>query len=450
MLGARSEAPTASRVLTNIARRRPRVTLYALVMGLAAACSDRSGTPETRCADEARCTGEACTCAPPESEAEGQPRAETETETETRSTPVTEAPGRYGDGVRNGTETDVDCGGGAAPRCSAGKACLNHADCESAGCTLFGTCAHRASCTQLAGGQTCGPEDSLERQRDCCEDAAVGSSRVDRYLVTAGRMRAFLARVDGHVRDWAAKLPADRWDQAYTPMLPNTIDGPADDGNSAHTQLGPWWHKRSCETGYHTGHTYWTPPAYGDEKDFSQAVLDTKALNCVPWWLLAALCAFDGGHLATEAELRAAFTNGGTTAYPWGSRGDYRADAWSDRAVQEFSYETNAPARRDAWGFLDVAANIAPPGRRPRGNSATGHADLVGNLLEWVGDAQGRFVWKGSFERHAAEADRLAPPVDEQPYMAVKPDGAPWLWQEVAAPDQNPNGYYAIGGRCAH
>lgn len=38
------------------------------------------------------------------------------------------------DGVRNGTETDVDCGGSACPPCGAGRACLVAADCQGQAC----------------------------------------------------------------------------------------------------------------------------------------------------------------------------------------------------------------------------------------------------------------------------------------------------------------------------
>jgi hypothetical protein len=36
--------------------------------------------------------------------------------------------------VKNGAETDVDCGGGTCPKCSAGKMCLANADCVSNWC----------------------------------------------------------------------------------------------------------------------------------------------------------------------------------------------------------------------------------------------------------------------------------------------------------------------------
>jgi hypothetical protein len=49
------------------------------------------------------------------------------------------APSRCDDTVRNGGETDIDCGGAACSRCHLGQHCARDADCEPAGC-LDGTC----------------------------------------------------------------------------------------------------------------------------------------------------------------------------------------------------------------------------------------------------------------------------------------------------------------------
>lgn len=53
------------------------------------------------------------------------------------------------DGVKNGTETDVDCGGSSGITCGGSKACLVNADCLSANCQagICGKLADGASCT---------------------------------------------------------------------------------------------------------------------------------------------------------------------------------------------------------------------------------------------------------------------------------------------------------------
>ncbi len=353
------------------------------------------------------------------------------------------------DGVKNGTETDVDCGGAGNPTCSTGKICVKHADCTSNGCAYDNRCASHASCTQLAGGYTCGGIDSDARQNDCCESAAVGAYTVDKYLITAGRMRAFLDRFNGDIKTYVSGLPANVWNTAYTAEMPTNYD-------DANIQLGPYYDKRACDAGYHTGHVFHTPVTADDPEDFPQSVTDTKALNCVPWWLMNAFCLWDGGHLATEAEIHAAYTNNGTTTYPWGAIGTYTTTAQNDYAVGVWSYATPNPppgAHTDGSGYLDIAFYVAPPGRRPNGYDKTGVADMVGDVLEWVSDRDRQFIWKGSWENHASEADNYNPAPND-PYLARDPaSGLPWQWGYnigIGRPgDGRGVGYYGIGGRCA-
>ncbi len=49
------------------------------------------------------------------------------------------------DGLKNGTETDVDCGG-SCPKCASGKSCGAAADCASGYCNAANTCKPKPSC----------------------------------------------------------------------------------------------------------------------------------------------------------------------------------------------------------------------------------------------------------------------------------------------------------------
>ena len=62
------------------------------------------------------------------------------------------------DGVKNGDETDVDCGGGNAARCADGRGCARATDCTSGVCTAS-TCA--------APGPTDGVKNADETDVDC-------------------------------------------------------------------------------------------------------------------------------------------------------------------------------------------------------------------------------------------------------------------------------------------
>jgi hypothetical protein len=54
--------------------------------------------------------------------------------------------GSCGDGVENGDETDVDCGGGCARKCGAGKGCETAADCDSGMCSA-NVCQSPSTCS---------------------------------------------------------------------------------------------------------------------------------------------------------------------------------------------------------------------------------------------------------------------------------------------------------------
>lgn len=304
------------------------------------------------------------------------------------------------------------------------------------------------SCSREHGGRTCGPMQN----DDCCATATQGDARIGKYMVTAGRMRAFIEAFGGDIAGFVSSLPADRWNPEWN------VDGVLPiDRASADVALGPAG-KKACEQGAFTGHTYWTPETPADFSDFSRDVLDEKALNCVPWELLQALCVWDGGRLASLAELKAAFTNGGTTTFPWGDEAPDRWDAPDplERLNIEGAYRTEPlPATfraRDDGLPAEASFMIAPPGRFPKGHNATGIADAAGNLLEYVRDARRQFVWKADFERHGFDATLLTGGHIWMERTSLT--AQPWIWGEgqlggQAGVASERQGYYAIGGRCA-
>jgi hypothetical protein len=78
-------------------------------------------------------------------------------------------PGECGNGVKDGTETDVDCGGDCAP-CATGKRCATGTDCQS------GSCLNQV-CVALGAGCSDGVKDGSETDVDCggsCAPCASG------------------------------------------------------------------------------------------------------------------------------------------------------------------------------------------------------------------------------------------------------------------------------------
>ena len=263
----------------------------------------------------------------------------------------------YTDGIQNGDESDVDCGGLAGKECGAGLKCTKAADCASGGCSYAKICAPKQSCTAQHGGDTCLKDDGTTES--CCTQVTVpevakytgAAFTVDKYLATAGRMRAFLTAVNGNVRAYITANKPAWWRDEWTPWLPASFNGHIDNdyakdvisttvqgwnkgefvGNAPNTVTSTsgaahaitlknvnassaWAHvaggvlydqgSQGCYLGEGgTGHpTYAVPRAdaaaiYGDNyaRWIPQDALDERPINCSTNVVLAALCAFDGG-----------------------------------------------------------------------------------------------------------------------------------------------------------
>jgi len=169
---------------------------------------------------------------------------------------------------------------------------------------------------------------------------------VDKYEITAGRVRAFLealAAANGgqpDVKAWIASHKPPIWDDGWNLFLPSGTDAadivvPRQPSNPP--ELAPW--NRNVGTSsafgaplyiYVHGHncgnlpgsygfpTFWYPDAVltgrgevpraegFDENGASippKDVLDVKSMTCIPNAILAAFCHWDGGQLATDEVL---------------------------------------------------------------------------------------------------------------------------------------------------
>lgn len=335
---------------------------------------------------------------------------------------------RDDDGVKNGDETDIDCGGAGAdtPRCVSGKACAAHGDCASDSCAYDGKCAVAKSCAGHFGGDTCGVGEVGEpgaQHESCCATApisdAAGAAMLDKYVVTAGRMRQFIERTNGNLRGFVEGLHGNpHWQQDWNEMLPSSVA-------EANFLLGPQGHggRSGCDLGQSLGRTYWMTEAENEALGepgthaFTKDVLDQKALNCVEFFMLQALCIWDGGRLATHVEIKTAWQGGEHRDYPWGND-------WSPSKVV-WKFNRAFPEVYDQGNFVFVAA----PGRVPDGNGKFGHSDLAGLVFEITSNVSGKNVtWagNGSWEGHAVIKDG-------NPYGLVPATQA----------------YWATGGRCA-
>jgi len=154
-------------------------------------------------------------------------------------------------GVKDGDQTDIDCGGTQSPACDWFKGCAVDNDCTSKLCDPLKKCTPAKSCkTKVFGGTTCGTGESPELGKNhetCCKslpvagyaDAAYPAKTVylDKYEITGGRIRAFLESIGGgvdasgnalspNVRAWVAANRPARWNTRWEEVLP------ADNGGS--------------------------------------------------------------------------------------------------------------------------------------------------------------------------------------------------------------------------
>jgi len=340
------------------------------------------------------------------------------------------------DGVKNGDESDVDCGGTTtgAPKCAAGKSCKAHADCASDGCDYKNKCVARKSCTRHMGGDTCGrgeSNDPAAPHESCCSTITFTRNgqtvNLDKYDITAGRMRAFVERTNGNLRGAMTGLAG--FPQQWLSYLPRNLD-------ETNARMGAYevfeeaprvQGSRMVDGCYIAGsgtRTWWAPASAGDPTKMGRDQLDEKALNCVNLPMMYALCAWEGGRLPTSAEVQAAWRGPDNRSYPWGSALE------NDRMIHKFNYyypQVNAAGQACQAGNCDNSIFIGAPGRRPTGYGPYGHADLAGLVFNmvWDGDYLGKWIWTGSWENHV-----------------------PTVQGQVSDLRTRPR-YWAAGGRCA-
>jgi hypothetical protein len=311
------------------------------------------------------------------------------------------------DGFKNGTETDVDCGGGAptnAKRCPDDKSCAIDGDCSSTFCNSALKCVAGRSCKAAAasGIVTCGKretDDATKVHESCCRSLPLPvttSVRLDKYEVTSGRMRQFVETVGPNIRQWAkSEMSAatatglrlkndlvtstnvdmsDLLPASATPgeplnlvqqigatvmdsRVPSMSQGCFNNA-SAYGANTYYWDAVTL-TSHFAGH----PP-----RRFTKSQYDEKPMNCGAYWMYAAFCAWDGGRMPTEAEMNEAW---GATNYPWGTstftfpldnahQGQYGYEATANYFNNNNFFWYHFPDYGDG---ADVAGYIAAPGR---------------------------------------------------------------------------------------
>lgn len=206
------------------------------------------------------------------------------------------------------------------------------------------TCGAAAGDDCCAIGQVVGGQ--FARINDPALPASVADFQLDRYEVTVGRFRQFIA---DYPRNRPAagegahpRIEGSGWDPAWDILLPA-------DADALRTSV-------QCDPNFRT----WT-----DEPGDNEAL----PINCVSWYVAFAFCAWDEGRLPTEAEWNYAAAGGNEQrTYPWG-------DDEPGPSLAAFGCDTSTTV-------------CAPPrvGSTPAGDGKWGQSDLAGSLSEWVLD----------------------------------------------------------------
>jgi formylglycine-generating enzyme len=222
------------------------------------------------------------------------------------------------------------------------------------------------SCAALAA--TCGPnadEDcctspvvaggTYDRSNDPAFPATISDFRLDRFEVTVGRFRKFVAAYPGSkpAADAGAhpRILGSSWDSTWDGELP--------------TDAAALVAAIRCSTEFST----WTE---------APAANETLPINCLNWYVAFAFCAWDGARLPTEAEWNYAAAGGNEQrVYPWGATAP-------DPTYAVYDCTGDGAAACDATDFLRVGA------RSPKGDGKSwaggAQADLAGSVAEWTLD----------------------------------------------------------------
>ena len=142
------------------------------------------------------------------------------------------------DSVKNGSETDVDCGGGTCPTCPVGRACTGNSDCVSANCS-------GGVCGALAAGCADGIKNGVETDIDCgggsCPPCTLGKTcAVTGDCVLPNCDSTICKLPPGYCRPYTT-VPTS-FDAGSLIIPVNISNGAAPDDNDAIHAVGLIWH----------------------------------------------------------------------------------------------------------------------------------------------------------------------------------------------------------------
>jgi len=217
--------------------------------------------------------------------------------------------------------------------------------------------------------------------------ATVSTVRLDKYEITVGRFRRFVAAVIG---GWRPPAGSGKHTHLNGGRGLNATGGGYETGWDAANWDGLLLTTASAwTTNLAMAHGTWTPSAGSNEN---------KPISNETWYDAYAFCIWDGGFLPSEAEWNYAAAGGGgptgQRVYPWSSPPTSATIdcSYANYAPQQPGTATTSCTTPSCVGGCPADAPNNVGSESPKGDGAYGQTDLAGNIEEWTLDHAGAYV----------------------------------------------------------